>query len=47
MQYLASADGAQARIYLVGDVTLEAADDLGLGFSFCGAAFDIGACGRV
>ena len=45
--YLASGRGAQLRIDLAGNVTLQAADDLGLGFSFCGAAFDISARGRV
>ena len=45
--YLASAGGAQRRIDLAGDVTLAAADDLGLGFSFCGAALGAGAGDRV
>ena len=38
---------AQVRVDLAGDVALEAADDLGLGLSFFGAAFDVGAGGRV
>ena len=38
---------AQVRIDLTGDVALQAADDLGLGLSFFGAAFDVGAGGRV
>ena len=41
------AGGVQVRIDLTGDVTLQAADDLGLGLSFFGAAFDVGAGGRV
>ena len=44
----ASAGGrAQVGVDLAGDVTLQAADDLGLGLSFFGAALDVGAGGRV
>ena len=44
----ASAGGrAEVRVDLPGDVALQAADDLGLGLSFAGAAFDVGAGGRV
>ncbi len=39
--------GAEVGIDLAGDVTLQAADDFLLGFSFGCAAFDIGAGGRV
>ncbi len=35
------------RVDLAGDVALEAADDLGLGLSFFGAALYAGAGGRV
>ena len=42
-----SARGAEVGAGLAGDVSLEAADDLGLGFPFFGAAFDVGAGGRV
>src|ERR1700731_1084860 len=35
--------GAQAVVDLAGDVSLETADDLGLGFPFCGAPLDVGA----
>ena len=42
-----AAGRAQVRVDLAGDVTLQAADDLGLGLSFFGAAFDVGAGGRV
>ena len=38
---------AQVGVDLAGDVALQAADDLGLGLSFFGAAFDVGAGGRV
>src|SRR5690348_6418543 len=38
---------AQVRVDLAGGVALQAADDLGLGLSFFGAAFDVGASGRV
>src|SRR5258708_4702944 len=38
---------AEAGVDLPGDVTLQAADDLRLGLSFFGAAFDVGAGGRV
>ena len=38
---------AQVRVDLPCDVALQAADDLGLGLSFFGAAFDVGAGGRV
>jgi hypothetical protein len=40
-------DGAEVGVDLAGDVTLEAADDLFLRQAFFGAAFDVGACGRV
>src|SRR5205823_12180593 len=39
--------GAQVGVYLAGDVTLEAADDLFLGQAFFGAAVDVGAGGRA
>src|SRR6266542_2956777 len=39
--------GAQVGVDLAGDVALEAADDLCLGFSFGCAAFDVGAGGRA
>src|ERR1019366_5671438 len=45
--YRASAGGAEVGVDLAGDVALEAADDLGLGFTLCCAAFDVGAGGRV
>jgi hypothetical protein len=38
---------AQVGVDLAGDVTLQAADDLGLGLSFFGAPFDVGAGGHV
>ena len=38
---------AEVGVDLPGDVTLQAADDLGLGFPFFGAPFDVGAGGRV
>jgi hypothetical protein len=38
---------AEVGIDLAGDVALEAADYLCLGFSFCGAALGVGAGGRV
>ena len=38
---------AQVGVYLTGGVAFQAADDLGLGFSFCCAAGDVGAGGRV
>jgi hypothetical protein len=45
---LGSACGrAQVRVDLAGGVTLQAADSLGLGLPFFGAAFDVGAGGRV
>jgi hypothetical protein len=39
--------GAEVGVDLAGDVALEAADDLGFGFPFRGAAFGVGAGGRV
>jgi len=39
--------GAQVGVDLAGDVALEAADDLRLGFSFARAVLDVGAGGRV
>ena len=41
------AAGAEVAVDLAGDVALEAADDLRLGLSFCRAALDVGAGGRV
>ena len=43
----ASAGGAEVGVDLAGDVTFEAAGDLGLRLSFAGAALDVGAGGRV
>src|SRR4249919_2283966 len=45
--FVSVAGGAQVRVDLAGDVTLEAADDLGLGLAFFGAAFDVVAGRRV
>ena len=45
--YGSAGSRAQVGVYLTGNVALQAADDLGLGFSFLGAAFDVGAGGRV
>ena len=46
--FRALADGrAQVAVDLAGDVTLQAADDLCLGFAFFGAALGVGAGGRV
>ena len=42
-----SAGGAEVGVNLAGDVTLETAHDLGLGFAFCRAALGVGAGGRV
>ena len=39
--------GAEVGVDLAGDVALEAADDLGLGFSFRGAPLGVGAGSRV
>src|SRR6266536_3394862 len=38
---------AEVGVDLAGDVTLQAADDLGLGFPFSRAPLDVGAGGRV
>jgi len=42
-----AAGRAEVAVYLAGDVTLQAADDLRLGFPFGGAALGVGAGGRV
>ena len=39
--------GAEVGVDLAGDVAFEAADDLGFGFSFCGAPLGVGAGGGV
>ena len=42
-----AAGRAEVGVDLAGDVTLQAADDLRFGFPFGGAAFGVGAGGRV